>query len=861
MGIFETIKTFFSDEKKGEEHECIVRETFKARYEYFRTLLSANKRALVGMASLEEAMRNERFLSMQFVQATSADILENVLLMVQQVNALSGNLHAELLPRYREIEQCIHAILAPKDQVKEVPFVLSLKETDFSLSAEVGGKMASLGEAFRYLGKNIPEGFVVTASGYRRFLQYNSLQDEITASIQAADLSSLDAVFALSASLQERILAAPVPDDLAEAILARATAIQHAMPNAHFAMRSSAIGEDSHGASYAGQYHSELNVAPEHVLRVYKEIVAGKYSITAMTYRQHQTIADDEIPMCVGCLVMVGACAGGVVYSADPLHATTDVAVNAVPGLPKSVVDGTGEVDVFFVSREQPYTITQRSVAVKRSKLVSAPGEGITEVALSPAEGALPSLTDEQVLEVGSVALEFEKFYGRAQDVEWAYTQDGRLIILQTRALPDADIIVSRADAPAGAVVVADGGVAAAPGVGAGKVFFVRRNEDMLLFPAGAVLVVEQAHARWAPVLSRASAIVSEYGGAAGHLASVAREYGIPALFGIDHAMQRLAGQAVVTVDADAQRVYAGAIPELLERKQKKRAPVEVSPAHTILAAVAQQIVPLHLLNPAAEDFAPLHCRTLHDITRYCHEKAVEEMFHFDSNVFAEQCGKQLTYKGGKLQYFVINIDEGFCAPVTGKYVDISNICSVPTQALWQGMIAIPWAGPPILSGRGFFSIVAESAGNPELEITSASTRMTRNYVMVDKNYCNLQASFGFHFCTVEAHVGEEEQENYVSFHFKGGAANLQRRQQRVAAIADVLAENGFILDLKEDALSARAEDLSMDEALDLLRILGFLLIHSRQMDAVLEGEASRVAFADVLRKGIARLMTEFVPT
>ena len=166
----------------------------------------------------------------------------------------------------------------------------------------------------------------------------------------------------------------------------------------------------------------------------------------------------------------------------------------------------------------------------------------------------------------------------------------------------------------------------------------------------------------------------------------------------------------------------------------------------------------------------------------------------------------------------------------------------------------------PTAGARGFLAVVAESASNPELEITSASTRMTRNYFLVDREYCNLQASFGYHFCTVEAQAGEEEQENYVNFHFKGGAANRARRLLRINALADVLSENGFIVEVKEDTLSARAEELSASEVLELLNILGYLLIHTRQMDAALNGEDSRVAFADTLRKGIAQVLTQRAP-
>ncbi len=859
MSIFRAFGSLFQkDRVAGEEElrrEEAVRAAFKARCARFKALLSANKRALGAMAGLEEAMRGERFFSLTFVRAGCTTVLTNVYNMVRSLNELCDNAYAPLVERIQEIGAAITADLEPKGHAESGPLVLPLEEAGFALSHEVGGKMASLGEARRNLSQDIPDGFVITAAGFRRFIEANNLQEEIARRGQLIDPSNLQEVFELSDSLQKLLESAPVPADLAAAINEYAGRITAGRPEARFAVRSSAIGEDAQGASFAGQYRTELNVAPEHLVGTFRTIAAGKYSVTAMTYRFNRGIPDHEVPMCVGCLLMIDALSGGVAYSRDPLGDPRSVLINAVPGLPKSVVDGTGEVDVYRVSREVPHTVTERSIGRRASRLACDRVEGIVEVPLSEQEAATPSLTDEQALEVARLTLGLESFYGTPQDVEWAYAPDGRLLLLQSRALPGADLGAHLHEPPEGAEQLAEGGVCAAPGAGSGKVFFLRRNADMLRFPSGSVLVVEQAHARWAPVLGRAAAVVAGAGGAAGHLAGVAREYGVPALFALPGALDILKEGMEITVDADARRVFAGRVEELLQGNAMPRRLFAGSPVHTVLAKVVQHIVPLNLLYPDAPTFAPAYCRTLHDITRFCHEKAVEEMFRLDENIFSGRCGKQLKYKGAKLQYFVVNLENGFCQTVDGRYVDIDQICSLPMRALWNGMIAIPWSGPPSASARGFLSVMAESAANPELEITNASTRMLRNYFMIDRHYCNLQASFGYHFCTVEAQTGESEQENYVSFHFKGGAANLARRKLRVQAVADVLAENGFIVDVREDTLSARAEEQPADEALDLLRIIGFLLVHTRQMDAALHREDSRVSFADQLRKGIAEIL------
>ena len=858
MGILDAVSALFSGGRKAEEEqgkEEELRRAFKARCGHFKALLSANKRALADMAALEEALKGGRLFGMNFVRAHCTQIITSVFNMVRHLNALSGNAYVELFDRIREIQLSITDIISPKTEHSHGPLVLSLKDIDFSLADQVGAKMASLGEASNSLGQTIPLGFVITAAGYWRFVESNHLQEEINRRMQLTDMSKLDAVFALSSSLQQLIIASPLPEDLASSILEHYRELESHHPGARLAVRSSAIGEDAHGTSYAGQYRSDLNVTGDTLLETYKEVIASKYGVTAMTYRINRGIPDDEVPMCVGCMHMVDAVCGGVAYSRDPLSRDPGVVINAVPGLPRAVVDGSAEVDIFRVSRDNPPRIIGRKIAQKHFLLENAPEGGIAKKKLTEHEGALPSLDDAQIMQIAEAALLFEDFYGLPQDVEWAYGPKGQLIILQSRALPGMEEGFETTPLPEGVELLIEGGVSASSGVGAGEVFIVRRDADMLRFPRGAVLVVEQAHARWAPILSRASAVVSEFGGTAGHLASVSREYGVPALFGVEKATRFLENGWLVTVDADSRRVLAGRVEEVLARKREPRVLFADSPVFKVLEKAVDYIVPLNLLDPELPEFAPAFCRTLHDVTRFSHEKAVEEMFRMDEALFCDRCGKQLKYKGSKLQYFVVNIENGFCGPVEGKFIEMENICCPPMHALWEGMLAIPWAGPVGTTGRGFLALVAESAGNPDLEITSPSTRMMRNYFLVDREYCNLQASFGYHFCTIEAQAGEAEQENYVNFHFKGGAANLARRLLRVHAIADVLVENGFIVEVKEDALSARAEELLASEVLELLIILGYLIIHTRQMDAALGGDDSRIAFADMLRQGVAKAL------
>lgn len=314
-------------------------------------------------------------------------------------------------------------------------------------------------------------------------------------------MRSLDALFSLSAALQQRVMSAPLPPDLEEAIQEAVERMRGRLgPDLKLALRSSAVGEDALGVTFAGQYRSELNVPPEEACEVWKEIVAAKYAVTAMSYRFQHGIPDDAAPMCVGVLAMVKAAAGGVVYSRDPVAAARGferIVLNAVPGLPQAVVDGTVTPDVFVFSRENPPQLLEKRIADRQQSRPEPSAARKTHVPRSEGEGRSgASLSDAQASKLARVAVALEEYYNEPQDAEWAIEAgNGRVVVLQSRPLREANAAGVEACANAPSVVpalsdlavLASGGTPVSPGVGMGPVFVARKDVDMLSFPQGGV--------------------------------------------------------------------------------------------------------------------------------------------------------------------------------------------------------------------------------------------------------------------------------------------------------------------------------------------------------------------------------------
>ncbi|HET8542547.1 MAG TPA: hypothetical protein VFL83_21915, partial [Anaeromyxobacter sp.] len=130
------------------------------------------------------------------------------------------------------------------------------------------------------------------------------------------------------------------------------------------------------------------------------------------------------------------------------------------------------------------------------------------------------------------------------------------------------------------------------------------------------------------------------------------------------------------------------------------------------------------------------------------------------------------------------------------------------------------------------------STMNPQLDPAVRSSLATPNYFLVSRSFCNLSVRLGYHFALAEASFSELLAESYVNFQFKGGAADERRRRRRVRLLAETLRDVDFRVETSGDALTARIEKRPVPFLRERLVVLGYLLIHTRQIDMVMDEEA-----------------------
>ena len=296
----------------------------------------------------------------------------------------------------------------------------------------LGGKAANLAWMTRE-GFAVPAWWVITTAAFSQLLNENGLADFVENALSgfsaSSDLSQLEPI---AAEIRAKILAATIPKSLAIEL----EDYFGALTNTYFAVRSSVLGEDAQGASFAGQMDSYLfqrglNAIKESLLQV----CASAFNTRALHYRLSKNIALTDIRAAVIVQEMIEGEVSGVMFTAHPTTGSRQHAlISAAWGVGEGIVAGICNTDEYSIGLYHNHIdskLADKDIAVVFDNQAQ---RGTIEVHTPEDKRHIACLNTQQIIElrdIGKAIAEHRRF---PQDIEWAYSK-GQFYILQTRPI------------------------------------------------------------------------------------------------------------------------------------------------------------------------------------------------------------------------------------------------------------------------------------------------------------------------------------------------------------------------------------------------------------------------------------------
>jgi len=458
-------------------------------------------------------------------------------------------------------------------------YIKKFRKTSLRDIAEVGGKNASIGEMFTHLvpkGISVPDGFAVTAAGYRYFLSSNHLELPLAKLMGELDRKEFTNLAEIGQKARTLIMNAQMPNDLQMAIVDEYDYVFDFREQA-VAVRSSATAEDLPDASFAGQHESYLNITGHlAIISAVKQCFASLYTDRAIKYRENKGFAHDKVYLSVGVQEMIRADQGcsGVGFTLEPESGFRDVIqISGVWGLGENMVQGAVVPDEFLIFkptlRLQKNAIIQKTLGSKSQMLVYSKEEDEPHTTVNqdtPWELREKFvLEDPDILKLGTWALLIETHYQKPMDFEWAkdgrsgqlyliqarpetvHSQDKKLQVKTCRIVERGELITS--------------GAAVGHQITSGVARLLNSPADISKLRPGDILIADTTSPDWDPVLKKVAGIVTNKGGRTSHAAIIARELGAVAIVGTETATVDIHDGEVITLscaEGKTGNVYRG---------------------------------------------------------------------------------------------------------------------------------------------------------------------------------------------------------------------------------------------------------------------------------------------------------------
>jgi pyruvate,water dikinase len=798
-------------------------ESVRSLFLKFQRIQKLNTKMLELMAEMERALGGEYIFDRAFLESSVRDLSGLTYQVVYSLNAMSHNAYVDLYDRFQSIkgtlEDILHGGLGPFAASLALPF----SSLGWEMEPLAGVLGVCLSAARDQLDILAPDGFVITVTGCRGFFEANGLGEKL----KACGPSEVDRLFREAA----------IPTELYEAVDRELKALLSRRGDSiRLTVRACAAG--GYGATQP-EIAGLANVAPKDVHAACKSALA-EYAAKA---------AAGEI--------VEGTLAVLTVHETIAAHVAGVAEVQARPGFPMGLfhiaaapVGDPEKAEHFLLRRAYPFDLVESEVLPKAVDKPLYPGVKPLSRGPSCLYRGSALLGPRFLHAIAQCSVAFERALGYPQDLYWVRGDSDRPVIVDVRP---AKLLVEESPEEAGAdegpssfEILASGGETVQTGVSAGRVVHAT-DDNIENFPYGAVAVSHLAAPRFSPVLRRASALVTEVGTSVGHLATIARELRIPAIFGVKGALEKLPEGLEVTVDAGERKVLKG-IAEPLLASQPHDAELHVGdPEYITLRRLLRWIMPLQLVNADASDFSSENCRTYHDIIHFAHERSVEELLHIQDagRGLASLYARKLELDA-PIELYILDLGGGARTAGDGA-IPLEDVTSEPFLPFARGLtLKSAWSdGPVAISIKDIFSSIDRTFGTTPGQNEFAG----RSHAIIAKNYMNVGLRLGYHFTVVDSYLGSNLNQNYIYFRFVGGFADERRRRRRVEFIRSILEEMHFKVTLTGDLAVAKLKIVEKEEMVEMLTRLGELTGFTRQLDVSMTSEEAIERFTKLFRE------------
>ena len=415
---------------------------------------------------------------------------------------------------------------------------MPLTSATASDAERVGPKAANLAALAR-AGLPTPGGFCLTADAYRDQIAALGLTETL-ARYGAAEVREQRR---LSVEIRLALYEQPIAPHILGALLDawRAAGAGRAKP---FAVRSSALIEDRKGANFAGQFESFLGIADEAAfITAVRACWAALWTTNARSYMENHRLgpADTAMAVLIQPLIEARVSGGGLSENAEG-----QMVLSATWGLGSAIAQGEVVPDRIVLSRQG---FLRSNVAGRKDHRDSCGhGAGAMPQAVPRDLVEKPCLDAGQAVTLGRLLRKVETLFGMPVEIEWALDEAG-FKLLQARPLHVEPALVPDA------IWLQHPGLRGHPagiGWGTGRAVVINCECELARVAPGDILVTRVAGPALSQVLPNVAGVVAELGGSTSHLASLARERGIPTVLGVRDATQTIPDGAQVAVDGVA---------------------------------------------------------------------------------------------------------------------------------------------------------------------------------------------------------------------------------------------------------------------------------------------------------------------